>query len=191
MSLKAKLVSTIAAFCMVICLLSVGIWAASSGTVNIGGTVSFEVTDVNVLIEGTVTGMDGAAPTLKDIDWNAEDGYNTDTDSDSENDALVEGWALGALSFKKNAQGELDSITLTIDITNRSTVNAAKATLEVIAPTSGDVKVEASSAVNIQPTKTGQLTLTISTEKDANNTIDPTQITAKLVVEKGTIESGD
>ena len=46
MSLKAKLVSSIAAFMLVVALMVVGIFAASSGTINMGGSIKFTATDV-------------------------------------------------------------------------------------------------------------------------------------------------
>ena len=54
MSLRAKLATTIAALCMVICLLAVGVYAASTVTVNLGGTVSFAATDVHAKVTATV-----------------------------------------------------------------------------------------------------------------------------------------
>ena len=59
MSLKVKLATTIAALCMVICLLTVGVWAATKTSVNVSGTVSFVAEDVNATISATVTGATG------------------------------------------------------------------------------------------------------------------------------------
>ena len=58
MSLKVKLTTTIAALCMVICLLTVGVWAATKGTVNLHGTVSFTAKDVSVRVYGAISGTD-------------------------------------------------------------------------------------------------------------------------------------
>lgn len=55
MSLKAKLVTTIAALCMVLCLLVGGVWAASQVTVNMSGTVSFKADDVYAKVTASVT----------------------------------------------------------------------------------------------------------------------------------------
>lgn len=56
MSLKAKLATTIAALCMVICLLSVGVWAATTATVTLKGTVNFVAKDVSVTVSGVAKG---------------------------------------------------------------------------------------------------------------------------------------
>lgn len=68
MSLKAKLFTTLAALCMVICLLTVGVWAISQTTVTVNGTVSFVANDVYATVKLTTTGaktnLDGAANTI-------------------------------------------------------------------------------------------------------------------------------
>jgi len=61
MSNKAKLVSVIAAFVLVITLLIGGVFAAQTATVNLGGTITFQAKDVQATISaatvsnGTVT----------------------------------------------------------------------------------------------------------------------------------------
>lgn len=56
MSLKAKLVSTVAAFVMVLALMVVGVLAATNPTVNMGGSITFTATDVAATIKITSTG---------------------------------------------------------------------------------------------------------------------------------------
>lgn len=116
MSLKVKLISTIAAVCMVICLLSVGIWAASVGTVNVGGTVSFVAEDVDVTITATVTGSKTTGQT-RTITWDAGTAYNADGEDEDDvaNDALVADWTDLVLDFQKNTP-----IVIEITITNNS-----------------------------------------------------------------------
>ena len=104
MSLKAKLVSTIAAICMVICLLSVGIWAASTGTVNVGGTVSFTASDVDVTITATVNGAKTTGQT-KTVTWSAA---NTE-------ETLTADWSNLTLDFVKGSD-----IEIVLEITNNS-----------------------------------------------------------------------
>ncbi len=58
MSLKAKLVSTISAFCLVLALLVVGVFAASNATVNLSGSLSFTADDVMASISVTSTGAE-------------------------------------------------------------------------------------------------------------------------------------
>lgn len=57
MSLKAKLVSTIAAFVMVLALMVVGVLAASQGTIQMGGSIQFTASDVIANVTLTSTGM--------------------------------------------------------------------------------------------------------------------------------------
>ena len=56
MKIKAKLVSTIAAACLVIALLVTGVWAVSTASVTLGGSISFSATNVHATIEGSITG---------------------------------------------------------------------------------------------------------------------------------------
>ncbi|MBO5022353.1 MAG: hypothetical protein J6C53_02615 [Clostridia bacterium] len=115
MSLKAKLVSTIAAFCMVICLLSVGIWAASTGTVNVGGTVSFTATDVDVTIYGVVgtAAADAEDITTEIVTWDAA----------STGDTLTEDWT-NALNFTKG-----QDIVISLKVVNNNEERAVTVTL--------------------------------------------------------------
>ena len=114
MNSKAKLISTIAAICMVLVLLVGGIWAASSGTVTIGGTVSFSAQDVDVKITGVVTGASTAStPELDPIRWNAATANNKDGNSNLEDglEDLQAAWDLGELQFTKAAaDGKLNAL---------------------------------------------------------------------------------
>ena len=56
MTTKAKLVSTIAAFCLVLALMVVGVLAASSATVQLGGSLSFTASDVVATVKVSATG---------------------------------------------------------------------------------------------------------------------------------------
>jgi len=58
MSIKRKLITTIALFCLTIALIAVGIWAAGTGVVSIGGSVGFEAEDVYCKITGEVKNAD-------------------------------------------------------------------------------------------------------------------------------------
>ena len=63
MSLKAKLISTISAFVLILTIVIVAVWAATQANVSLGGTVNFQATNVYAKVTGTVTGMD-SNPTL-------------------------------------------------------------------------------------------------------------------------------
>lgn len=56
MTTKAKLVSTIAAFCLVLALMVVGVLAASSATVDLGGSISFTAEDVVATVSVSASG---------------------------------------------------------------------------------------------------------------------------------------
>ncbi len=56
MSLKAKLVTSISAFALVLALLIVGVIAAQTVTVNMGGQISFTATDVHARVTINVEG---------------------------------------------------------------------------------------------------------------------------------------
>ena len=66
MSLKAKLISTISAFVLILTIVIVAVWAASTANVSLGGTINFQATNVYAKVSGTVTGMDSnpALPSL-------------------------------------------------------------------------------------------------------------------------------
>lgn len=201
MNSKAKLISTIAAICMVLVLLVGGIWAASAGTVTIGGTVSFSAQDVDVEITGAVTGAD-KAPTLKTIRWNAATENNKDTDAATEGyEALEEAWDLGDLSFTKAATGgKLNDIVLTITVKNYSTEREVNVALTTSTATAGDIKVAVAGdtkigvATDASTPATAELTLTISTEKLSTDSIDATDFAGRLTVTnagKPAAESGE
>lgn len=112
MKLKAKLISTIAAFAMVLCLTIVGVWAAASVKVNVTGTVTYSTQDVNVKVEGSITGIVGASEKTFTQEWDADDTNGEAT------------WALGDIVFEKNA-----TVVITLKVTNLSTEDNITATL--------------------------------------------------------------
>ena len=106
MSLKAKLATTLAALCMVICLLTVGVWAASQTTVNVSGSVSFDATDVWAKVTATST---GAVETInKSVTFNAgvtESGDITNGDTATWDDLNV--------TFKDTKEDIIITLTVT------------------------------------------------------------------------------
>ena len=136
MSLKAKLTTTLAALCMVICLLSVGVWAATQATVNFSGTVTFELRDVQVSVYGAYkgTGEDtdlGSADTDaiaegEDeliVTWTAEDEDATEDPADEDN-MLDKDWEFNALNFEnKNS-----TIVIALKVKNNNPDNGVYAT---------------------------------------------------------------
>lgn len=116
MKLKAKLVTTCAAFCLILCLTIVGIWAVTAPSIPMGGNVGFTASDVDATISGSFSGISGSQDltTLK-LDANTTDvasvdGYTT-----------WQGWDLG---FADKTQ----DIVLTITVKNDNTERAINAT---------------------------------------------------------------
>lgn len=114
MKLKAKLISTIAAFAMVLCLTIVGVWAAATVTVNVTGNVSFSPTDVNVRVQGSITGI--AETGSKTYD----ETFNDATTDEQANDT----WALENITFVKH-----QDVIITLTVTNLDSTRSFKATL--------------------------------------------------------------
>ena len=112
MSLKAKLVSSVAAFMLVIALMVVGIFAANSATVQMGGTISFTASDVNATITLASEGQSGAALS-KSITFDADD------------ETATANWTDQNLVFVKGSD-----ITVKITFTN----NSAERAMTVTAP---------------------------------------------------------
>ncbi len=111
MKLKAKLISTIAAFAMVLCLTIVGVWAAASVTVSVTGTVSYTATDVDATVTGTITG-------INETGRNFEKTFNA---ASTENSGA---WDLSGITFVKN-----QVVLITLTVTNNSTERPLQATL--------------------------------------------------------------
>lgn len=111
MKLKAKLISTIAAFAMVLCLTIVGVWAAATVTVSVTGTVSYTATDVDATVTGTITG-------ITESDKNFEKTFNA---ASTENSGA---WDLSGITFVKN-----QDVVITLNVKNNSTERPLQATL--------------------------------------------------------------
>lgn len=111
MKLKAKLISTIAAFAMVLCLTIVGVWAAATVTVSVTGTVSYTATDVDATVTGTITGITESGKNFKKI-FNAASTENSGA------------WDLSGITFVKN-----QDVVITLNVKNNSTERPLQATL--------------------------------------------------------------
>ena len=104
MSLKAKLVTSISAFALVLALLIVGVLAVPSATINMGGTITFSATDVNATVAITVTGTTEGTQPSQTYTFNAEQGKTT------------EDWTGKNWTYDAGRQ-----ITITITVTNNDT----------------------------------------------------------------------
>lgn len=116
MKLKAKLVTTCAAFCLILCLTIVGVWAVATANISMGGNVGFTADNVDATISGSFTGIsDPQNLTTLKLDANTKDvtsvdGYTT--------------WQNWSLNFADKSQ----DIVLTITVTNDNTERAINAT---------------------------------------------------------------
>lgn len=111
MKLKAKLISTIAAFAMVLCLTIVGVWAAATVTVSVTGTVSYTATDVDATVTGTITGI-------------TESGKNFEKTFNAASTENSGAWDLSGITFVKN-----QDVVITLNVKNNSTERQLQATL--------------------------------------------------------------
>ncbi len=128
MSLKAKLISTISAMCLVIALVSVGVWAASTATINLSGTLTFNATDVYCTVGGTFANMSGSITQPDTLTWDSSSTATTTKPTSGDEST----WTSKALTFDDKGT----AITLTIVVTNMSAERAINITLaESTAPT--------------------------------------------------------
>ena len=111
MKLKAKLISTIAAFAMVLCLTIVGVWAAATVSVSVTGTVSYTATDVDATVTGTITGI---TETGKDFSKTFNAGSTDNSGA----------WDLSGITFVKN-----QDVVITLTVKNNSTERPLEATI--------------------------------------------------------------
>lgn len=119
MKLKAKLISTIAAFAMVLCLTIVGVWAAATVTVSVTGTVSYTATDVDATVTGTITGI-------------TESGKNFSKTFNAASTDNSGAWDLSGITFVKN-----QDVVITLNVKNNSTERPLQATLANNGETTG------------------------------------------------------
>lgn len=135
MKLKAKLISTIAAFAMVLCLTIVGVWAATTVTVNVTGTVSYTAKDVNAEVTGSITGVVGAEGKTYSHTFNAATPDEQATDS----------WDLTGLTFVKN-----QPVVITLNVKNNSTEVGLTAKLTNNTTTEENVEITLSENQEVQ-----------------------------------------
>ena len=111
MTLRAKLLISVAAFTMVLALLIVGVLAVQSATVPITGNIVFNATDANVEISGTLSNATTAHSftTLK---------YDAEATAGS---TALDTWKNVKIDFKNQASND---ITLAITVTNKDTVRS-------------------------------------------------------------------
>lgn len=169
MSLKAKLVTSISAFALVLALLIVGVFAVNQATINMGGSISFKATDVNATV---VINVEGTAANDESDDKTFT--FNADTD-EATADWTGKNWTFD----------DTRTITVTVTVTNKDTVRSLTSTFT--APEDGDLGTNLSCSTQTQGEKTvvagGTVTYTMTfTVTDENASVSAAAWTAKLVL---------
>lgn len=185
MKLKAKLVSTIAAFCLVLCLTIVGVWAVTSATVTMGGNISFTATDVNATVTfNEFTGV-SVAPTPEKLVYNGTEESSTPSSGD------VSTWSDWNLTFSDkgtpavlkftiaNTHGQND---LKVKFTDSSNLTAKtnNCTIAVTDNNAGDVT--AAEGITLATGESVQITVTITID-DKNESVSAAALNFSLVLE--------
>ena len=180
MSLRAKLATTIAALCMVICLLTVGVWAAQSATVNLSGKVTFVANDVYATVSVVTSGHEGDSVS-KSVT------FNSGVKGEGETNVVTGGEALWNedfdFSFKNKAP-----IVFTFTITNHG---ERKASVEITPTAAADANI-ALAVKETTATKTdgtlaaegGEATYTVTmTIKDTNTAFEDVDYSIAVVLQ--------
>lgn len=116
MTLKAKLIATIASVCLVVGIIITSVWAVSVGTITIGGTVSFQAVDIFCDVSGQIENS-ANAQTFETLSWSA---------GNKPSDEQIASWKGRSLEFNESAE----PITFTITITNKSQERFISVTLK-------------------------------------------------------------
>ncbi len=134
MTYKAKLITSICAFFLVLALLAAGVWAAKTINISIGGTVNFTATSVYCNVDGVIKGSKEGTQTLTQLHFEADE---------SESSTLTGSWTPN-LNFVDEGDTMGQDITMTITITNLATrgLNVTLTNTSSQTPGYGDQNVE-------------------------------------------------
>ena len=158
MSLKAKLISSISAFVLVLTILIVSVWAVSQTQIPIGGTVNFKATNVHAEVSGTVTGMEDnpILPTL--IFSEGEDASSEEDLSPWKNLNLLFTELGEPIKITVTVKNLSDERSLGVSITNQM------APIENVNISITKGEGEASTSAIVSPSSSATFVLTISVE---------------------------
>ena len=132
MSAKVKLISFISAFVLVLGIMIIGVLSAEQVKVNIGGSVSFNATNVYARVSGDISGAGSGNKTFSTLTYSASETTGDESD-----------WTNLALNFDSDASPILIEIT----VENLSTDRELQVSLE------NDIQA---SGLNISITKDSQ-----------------------------------
>ena len=154
MSIKMKLVSCISAFILVLGIFIFGVLSAEQATVNLGGSISFDATDVYARVTGKVQNAQ-PNPTLDTLEFSA---YNDTPDQSS--------WSGLDLQFDSRAT----DITIEVTVENLSMERELTVNLTDMIQTSTDNLDKSITLDNGAYVSGTNTTIPVATSKDENNT---------------------
>ena len=154
MSIKMKLVSCISAFILVLGIFIFGVLSAEQATVNLGGSISFEATDVYARVTGRVQNAQ-TNPTLETLEFSA---YNDTPDQSS--------WSGLELQFDSRAT----NITIEVTVENLSMERELTVNLTDMIETSTDNLGKSITLDNGAYVSGTNTTVPVATSNDETNT---------------------
>ena len=154
MSIKMKLVSCISAFILVLGIFIFGVLSAEQATVNLGGSISFDATDVYARVTGRVQNAQ-SNPTLETLEFSA---YNDAPDQSS--------WSGLELQFDSRAT----NITIEVIVENLSMERELTVNLTDMIQTSTDNLGKSITLDNGAYVSGTNTTVPVATSNDENNT---------------------
>ena len=165
MKKKFKLFATIGSLALAVCMMTIGVLAASSVTFHVNSSVNFTTTSVLVDITASVTGA-----------VEGDKNYAGFTSDAADPNKAVSAFEVGALTFDETH----DEIVYTITIKNNSEFAIKMEVTGVPTPTAQlGVEEVTTQVASIEPTQSGTYTLTLSlldfsTSFDAAETVNLT-----------------
>ena len=154
MSIKMKLVSCISAFILVLGIFIFGVLSAEQATVNLGGSISFDATDVYARVTGQVQHAQ-SNPTLQPLEFSA----TNDTPDQSS-------WSGLQLQFDSQAT----NITIEVTVENLSMERELTVNLTDMIQTSTDNLDKSITLDNGAYVSGTNTTVPVATSNDENNT---------------------
>ena len=161
MSTKVKLISIISAFVLVLGIMIIGVLSAEQVQVNIGGSVSFNATNVYARVSGDISGAGSGNKTFSTLTYSAEE--TTGNESDWTNLALEFTETPAPIIITITVENLSTQRTLTANLTN--TLSASGLNIAVTRDTSSyasGTNVELGTAGSSTDSTTFTLTLTVA-----------------------------
>ena len=169
MSLKRKLATTVGMFCLTIALLMVGVWAVSSTQIEIGGTISFNATNVNAIVSGSIAGASGGEITPNQLVYSSENSPSPDDLNTWKND-LVFDKAGTDIVMTINVENTSDERALYVSIVD--SIGTTVSTMDKILK-QGANPYTAGSYVKVDTESTKSFTITFDiTNRDVSTEVD-------------------